>query len=508
LLGGPRARTTLCAVSGAPHQNGHRRRSPSIAVVGAGFGGVGAITLLRRAGYDDVTVFERGERVGGVWHHNTYPGAACDVPSHLYEFSFAPNPRWSRRFAPQAEIQAYLEDVARRHGVLDRIRTSTEVQEARWDGERGRWVLQTSAGPHEADVLLTACGQLSVPTVPPLPGLDSFEGPAFHTARWRHDIDLAGRRVAVVGTGCSAIQVVPAIQPIVEHVDVYQRSPGWTIPKMDFAYSERAQRLFERFPVLQRLDRTAIFAFMELGAAAMTGRGWLMPPFRAVARRQITKAIADPELRDKVTPSDEVGCKRVMLTDEWYPTLTRPNVELVADRIAEVTPNGIRAEDGTERPADVLVLATGFQSHGFVAPMEVVGAEGRSLAEEWAHVARAYLGMSVPGFPNLFLLYGPNTNGGTGSVIYTIEAAMAHVIAALDELARADARSIELRRETLEAFDRELREALAGTVWHSGCTNWYVDENGNDPNQWPWLWSTYRRRTERIEPGTYELTGS
>jgi cation diffusion facilitator CzcD-associated flavoprotein CzcO len=498
----------VCAVSGAPHQNGHRRRSPSIAVVGAGFGGVGAITLLRRAGYDDVTVFERGERVGGVWHHNTYPGAACDVPSHLYEFSFAPNPRWSRRFAPQAEIQAYLEDVARRHGVLDRIRTSTEVQEARWDGERGRWVLQTSAGPHEADVLLTACGQLSVPTVPPLPGLDSFEGPAFHTARWRHDIDLAGRRVAVVGTGCSAIQVVPAIQPIVEHVDVYQRSPGWTIPKMDFAYSERAQRLFERFPVLQRLDRTAIFAFMELGAAAMTGRGWLMPPFRAVARRQITKAIADPELRDKVTPSDEVGCKRVMLTDEWYPTLTRPNVELVADRIAEVTPNGIRAEDGTERPADVLVLATGFQSHGFVAPMEVVGAEGRSLAEEWAHVARAYLGMSVPGFPNLFLLYGPNTNGGTGSVIYTIEAAMAHVIAALDELARADARSIELRRETLEAFDRELREALAGTVWHSGCTNWYVDENGNDPNQWPWLWSTYRRRTERIEPGTYELTGS
>jgi cation diffusion facilitator CzcD-associated flavoprotein CzcO len=498
----------VCAVSGAPHQNGHRRRSPSIAVVGAGFGGVGAITLLRRAGYDDVTVFERGERVGGVWHHNTYPGAACDVPSHLYEFSFAPNPRWSRRFAPQAEIQAYLEDVARRHGVLDRIRTSTEVQEARWDGERGRWVLQTSAGPHEADVLLTACGQLSVPTVPPLPGLDSFEGPAFHTARWRHDIDLAGRRVAVVGTGCSAIQVVPAIQPIVEHVDVYQRSPGWTIPKMDFAYSERAKRLFARFPVLQRLDRTAIFAFMELGAAAMTGRGWLMPPFRAVARRQITKAIADPELRDKVTPSDEVGCKRVMLTDEWYPTLTRPNVELVADRIAEVTPNGIRAEDGTERPADVLVLATGFQSHGFVAPMEVVGAEGRSLAEEWAHVARAYLGMSVPGFPNLFLLYGPNTNGGTGSVIYTIEAAMAHVIAALDELARADARSIELRRETLEAFDRELREALAGTVWHSGCTNWYVDENGNDPNQWPWLWSTYRRRTERIEPGTYELTGS
>jgi len=476
--------------------------------VGGGFGGVGAVTMLRRAGYDDVTVFERAERVGGVWHHNTYPGAACDVPSHLYEFSFAPNPRWSRRFAPQREIQAYLEDVARRHGVLERIRTGTEVTDARWDGERGTWVLQTSAGPHEADVLVTACGQLSVPTLPPIPGLDRFEGPSFHTARWRHEVELAGQRVAVVGSGCSAIQVVPAIQPIVEHIDIYQRSPGWTIPKMDYAYSERAQRLFERFPVLQRLDRAAIFAFMELGAAAMTGKRWLLPPARALARRQITKAIDDPELRAKVTPADEVGCKRLMLTDEWYPTLTKPNVELVVDRIAEVTATGVRTEDGVERRADVLVLATGFKSHGFVAPMAIEGADGRTLAQEWAQVARAYLGMSVPGFPNLFLLYGPNTNGGTGSVIYTIEAGMGHVIAALDELARVDARAIEVRPEAADAFDRELRAALAGTVWHSGCTNWYVDENGNDPNQWPWLWSTYRRRTARIEPGTYELSTS
>jgi cation diffusion facilitator CzcD-associated flavoprotein CzcO len=495
-------------VSGAPHRNGHRPRSTSIAVVGGGFGGVGATTLLRRAGYHDVTVFERGERVGGVWHHNTYPGATCDVPSHLYEFSFAPNPRWSRRYAPQAEIQAYLEHVARRHGVLHRIRTGTEVLEARWDAERAKWELQTSAGAHEADVLLTACGQLSVPAVPPLPGLDGFEGPAFHTAQWRHDVDLAGRRVAVVGTGCSAIQVVPAIQPVVGHVDVYQRSPGWTIPKMDFAYSPRTQRLFERFPALQRADRAAIFAFMELGTAALTSKPWLRPVFRAVARRQITSAIDDPELRRKVTPGDEVGCKRIMLTDEWYPTLTKPNVDLVADRIAEVTASGIRTEDGTERPADVLVLATGFKSHGFVAPMQIVGAGGRTLADEWAQVARAYLGMSVPGFPNLFLLYGPNTNGGSGSVIYTIESSVAHVIAALDELERADARAIELRPAALETFDRELRAALADTVWHSGCTNWYVDENGHDPNQWPWQQRAYRRRTAQIEPGTYELIPS
>src|SRR4051794_19854983 len=476
---------------------------PSIAVVGAGFAGVGAVVMLHRAGYDDVTVFERGERVGGVWHHNSYPGAACDVPSHLYEFSFAPNPRWSRRYAPQREIQAYVEDVARRFGVTDRIRTNTEVTRATWDGTR--WMVETSRGTHAADVLVTACGQLSTPSVPPLPGLETFGGPAFHTARWRHDVDLAGRRVAVVGTGCSAIQVVPAIQPVVAHVDVYQRSPGWTIPKMDFAYRERTKRLFERFPALPRLDPASVVWFMEMAAAGLTGKRWLLPPFRALGRHQIKKAIDDPVLRAKVTPSDEIGCKRIMLTDDWYPTLTRPNVDLVRERIAEITPGGIRLADGSERPADVLVLATGFRTHGFVAPMRIVGEDGRSLDEQWGALPRAYLGMSVPAFPNLFLLYGPNTNGGSGSVIYAIEAAVGHVIAALRELERADARRIEVRRAAADAFDRELRSALAGTAWHSGCRNWYVDENGNDPNQWPWTWSAYRRRTAELNREAYEL---
>jgi cation diffusion facilitator CzcD-associated flavoprotein CzcO len=476
-----------------------------VAVVGGGFGGVGAAAMLKRAGYEDVTVFERGERVGGVWHHNTYPGAACDIPSHLYEFSFAPNPRWSRRYAPQAEIQAYLEEIASRYGVRDRIRTSTEVLSARWDEARDTWVLETTAGAHEANVLVTACGQLSVPTVPPIPGLDSFAGPAFHTARWRHDVDLTGKRVAVIGTGCSAIQVVPAIQPIVDQVDVYQRSPGWTFPKMDFPYSERSQRLFERFPILQRLDRAAIFYFQELAAAGMTKHRWLLPAFRAISRRRINQVISDPELRRKVTPTDEIGCKRIMLTDEWYPTLNKPNVELITDRIAEVTPGGIRTQHGGERPADVVVLATGFATHGFVAPMEIAGTRGRRLSEAWAEVPRAYLGLSVPDFPNMFLLYGPNTNGGSGSVVNTIESGVNHVIAALRELDRAEARRIEVSRAAAERFDRELRAALAGTVWHSGCTNWYVDENGHDPNQWPWLWTTYRRRAERLEPDTYEL---
>jgi cation diffusion facilitator CzcD-associated flavoprotein CzcO len=260
-------------------------------------------------------------------------------------------------------------------------------------------------------------------------------------------------------------------------------------------------------PLLQRLDRILTFGFMELGAAAMTRHRWLLRPFRAIARRQIEKAIDDPELRRKVTPSDEVGCKRLMLTDEWYPTLTKANVELQTERIAEVTPAGIRLEDGSERPADVLVLATGFKSHGFVAPMEITGSSGHTLADHWSGAPRAYLGISVPDFPNMFLLYGPNTNGGTGSVIYTIEAAMAHVIAALEQLDRAEASQIAVRPGAAADFDRELRQALDGTVWHTGCTNWYVDENGHDPNQWPWLWSAYRRRTERIDPGAYTLAG-
>jgi cation diffusion facilitator CzcD-associated flavoprotein CzcO len=477
----------------------------SIAIVGGGFGGVAAAAMLHRSGRYDVTVFERCDGIGGVWFSNKYPGVACDVPSHFYELSFAPNPHWSRRYAPGAEIQAYLETVARREGVLHCIRTGTEVTGARWEDGHNRWVLETTAGKFEADVLITACGQLSVPKTPTIPGLDDFDGPAFHSARWRNDIDLAGQRVTVVGTGCSAIQIVPAIQPIADRVDVYQRSAGWTFPKLDLAYSERSIRLFSRFPVLQRLDRAAVFAQQEIGTAALTRHRWLLQPLRAVGRWQIERAIADPALRAKVTPRDEFGCKRLMLTDDWHRTLTQPNVNLVTDPIAAVTPRGVRTADGTERAADVLVLATGFATHGFVAPMEVAGVGSQTLADVWGRHPRAYLGVTVPGFPNLFLLYGPNTNGGAGSAVFAVEAAMRHVLRALDAMDRANACRIEITREAAEVFDRQLRAALDRTVWHSGCTNWFVDDNGHDSNQWPWLWMTYRRRTARIQPGAYAI---
>jgi len=474
----------------------------SIAIVGGGFGGVGAAAMLKREGYEDVTVFEKGERIGGVWQHNTYPGAACDIPSHLYEYSFAPN-SWSRRFSPGPEIRAYVEGVARRFGVIDKVRTGTEVKSARWDESRGRWRLETTSGPHEADILITACGQLSVPKVPPIAGLEDFDGPAFHTAEWRHDVDLAGKRVALIGTGCSAIQVGPAIQPEVAQLDVYQRSPGWTMSKGDHEYSRLSRAVFRRLPALRRLDRALVYGFQDLVAAAFTSHRWLLPVFRFQSTRQIKSAISDPELRRKVTPTYELGCKRVMLTDDWYPTLTRDNVELIAEGVEGVTSSGVRDATGVERPADAIVLATGFASHDFVAPMEIVGSGERTLSDAWAEVARAYLGLSVPGFPNMFLLYGPNTNGGSGSVVNTLECGIGHVLAALREMEREEASRIEVVPSAAEEFDRELRTALGGTVWQSGCSNWYVDENGNDPNNWPWTWSAYRRRTAQLVPGAY-----
>ena len=473
----------------------------SVAVVGGGIGGIAAATMLKRAGYENVTVFEKNPGLGGVWHANTYPGAACDVPSHFYEFSFAMNPDWSRRYAPQPEIKAYLERVVREQGVEPMFRFNSEVRSATWD-DRGHWVLDTATGEHVADVLITACGQLSTPKYPDIEGLDQFEGPAFHTATWRHDVDLTGKRVAVIGTGCSAAQVVPAIQPQVATVDVYQRSPGWTMPRIDHEYSERAKRLFRRFPALQRLDRLSVQATMEFGAIGMTRRKWLLTPLKALGRKRIRDAIVDPALQEALTPKDEFGCKRVMVTDDWYPALAKPNVQVITGGVQRITPQGVVGGDGVERQAEVLVLATGFKSHDFVAPMEIRGVGGRRLADEWAETPKAYLGLSVPAFPNMFLLYGPNTNGGTGSVVFIVEAGMTHVLAALAEMKRTGTRTIEVRRQVADDFHNEVRQALPDTVW-SGCGNWYLDENGHSPNQWPWRWGAYTRRTRGLEPGAY-----
>jgi cation diffusion facilitator CzcD-associated flavoprotein CzcO len=288
-------------------------------------------------------------------------------------------------------------------------------------------------------------------------------------------------------------------------LDVYQRTPAWTTPRMDHAYPDHVKRLFRRFPWMQRLDRKSVQAYMEIGAIAMTKRRWMLAPFKAIGRRRINKAIKDPALRGAVTPTDEFGCKRVMVTDDWYPTLAKPKVHVVSGGVKEITAGGIIGGDGVERPADVLILATGFQSHDFVAPMEIYGVAGQPLAEEWAETPKAYLGLSVPAFPNMFLLYGPNTNGGTGSIVFTIEAGMRHVLAALADLERSGRRTIEIRRDVADGFHRDVKEALKGTVWTAGCGNWYLDANGHSPNQWPWTWGTYARRTRKLERDAYVM---
>jgi len=505
-MGGPDGRTLAASTS---TEESMRQKSNiskrSVAIVGGGFGGVGAAIKLREAGYDDVTIFERGERLGGVWHHNTYPGCACDVPSALYSFSFAPNPDWSRRFLPQPEIREYIERVAREHGALECARLGTEVLEATWDEARGKWVLATSAGSFEADVLVAACGQLTNPSIPPIPGLDSFDGPVMHTARWDSGVQLEGKRIGVVGTGASAIQAVPEIAKVAGHLDVFQIDAPWTLPKPDRRYSALLSRLFRRFPAALRAERRLAFWLNEYATMAYTTLPRLRPLIGVLSRAQRRWQVRDPELRRKVEPGDTIGCKRVLLTSDWYPALSKPHVELVTDRIVSVTPEGPVTEDGKHHPADVLVLGTGFKTQQFVMPMVVTGRDGRTLTEAWAGRPKAHLGTTVPGFPNMFLLYGPNTNVGAGSVVDVLEADFAQLVLAMRAMDDAGAATIEISERAADAFDAECQAALRETVWAAGCASWYVDAEGNNPNNWPWTARAYRRRLSAPVAGEFEL---
>jgi cation diffusion facilitator CzcD-associated flavoprotein CzcO len=476
----------------------------SAAVVGAGLGGIAAAIALRRAGLEELVVLERGERVGGVWHFNTYPGAACDVPSHLYSYSFARNPRWSRRFATGPEIQAYAEDVARRFGVLDAVRLGVEVTRAEWDDERERWRLETSAGAHEADFLVAACGQLQRPSIPRIERLDDFAGPAFHSSRWRHDVDLTGLRVGVVGSGASAIQIVPATAPRTRHLTVFQRTPPWILPKPDGAYGPRATALFERFAPAQLAPRLGFWTFLEAGIAGFVGHERALAPLAAISRAHLRRQVPDPELRARLTPRYRMGCKRVLLSSDWYPTLRRPDVDVESERIARAVPDGLELADGRRRELDAIVFGTGFEAREFVAPMEVAGRGGTTLADAWGGLPHAWHGLSVPGFPNLFLMYGPNTFGGSGSAVYVLESQARHVGAAARTLRERAGRTIELRPQAHERFRAELRERLARTVWATGgCASWYLDEQGRDPTNWPGYTIEYRRRPARIDPEVY-----
>nr|WP_300017345.1 NAD(P)/FAD-dependent oxidoreductase [Pseudonocardia sp.] len=474
-----------------------------MAVVGAGFGGIGLGAVMRGSGVADVTILDKASGVGGVWRDNTYPGAACDVPSHLYSFSFAPGREWSRRFAPQPDILRYLQRVADEHDLAPRL--NTEVTEARWDDSRAVWRLDLAdGGSLETDVLVPACGQLSVPATPRIPGLDSFPGPVFHSARWRHDVDLAGKRVAVIGTGASAIQFVPAIVDRVSAMTVFQRSAPYLIPKPDRRYGTLTRALLRVVPASRLPARGFWTAFFETGALGFTRFPAMAAPFRWAHDTMLRRQVADPVLRARLQPDYPVGCKRVGISSDWFPALARPHVDVVTDAIEAVTPTGVRTADGTEHPADVIILGTGFATSDFLTPMKVFGPGGVELSESWRDGARAHLGITVPGFPNLFLLYGPNTNVGSGSIVTMLESQIAYVRQAIETLA-AGTRTLTVRPEVEDAFDTEIQQRLDGTVW-TGCRSWYRTENGRIVNNWPGLMREYRRRTSTFDPAEYEVT--
>ena len=485
-------------------------RSVSVAIVGAGFGGIATAVRLKEQGQHDIVILERGDRVGGVWRANTYPGAACDVPSHLYSLSFAPNPNWSRRFSPGDEIQRYLEGVAERFGVTPHIRFGQDVESATFNEETGRWRLQIADSEDvEAEVLITACGQLTRASIPAVPGLDRFRGAMFHSAHWDHEFDPKGKRVAVLGTGASAIQFAPAIAPEVDHLAVFQRSAPWVLGKTDRLYPERVKRLHARLPLLPKLWRRGWWLWMETLVPLFTrpdGRAARATKPIYIALSHLNRFVqlrGDRRLWKATTPSYPVGCKRILITADWFPMLRRPNVDLVTDRIAEVTEDAVVTDSGARHEVDAIIFGTGFTATDFLAPMEVNGRGGRSLARDaWARGGEAYLGIAVPDFPNMFLLYGPNTNHGTGSALELLEAQAGYAAKAVGLLASGAAERLEVRREVHDSFQAEMTERLADSVW-VGCSSWYVNEHGRITNNWPGTQTEYRRRTRRVDLADY-----
>ena len=482
-----------------------------VLIVGGGFGGIGMAVMLKRAGIDDFRILERSNEVGGVWRDNTYPGAACDVPSHLYSFSFEPNPDWSRHFASQDEIHAYLRRCAGKHELARYLRCNAEVAEAAYDDAAGLWRVRLCDGAEFAcRILITATGQLSNPALPRIEGLDSFRGPAFHSARWDHGVDLAGKRVAVIGTGASATQFVPAIAARVGRLSVFQRSPSWIIPRPDKAYPAWRRTLFRTMPWTMRLHRAMIYTQYESRALAFTRlKGLLKIAAGIPFRRMLARQVADPALRAKLTPNYPIGCKRILLSSDYLATFSRPNVELVTEGIARVTPDGIQTADGRLHEADVIVYGTGFAATRFLAPMRVTGRDGLDLNAAWAAGASSYLGMSVPGFPNFFMLYGPNTNLGHNSIVYMLESQFAHVLRCLRALRRtvagSNATRIEVQAAPHRAFHAHIQARLAKSAW-IGCHSWYLDEQGRNTVNWPGFTLTYRWLAKHASLGAYQFT--
>ena len=479
-------------------------RRVHVAIIGAGHSGLCMGMRLKQAGVDDFLILEKAATLGGTWRDNTYPGASCDAPSFLYSFSFAQKTDWSRRFAWQPELLGYSTELAVRHGLLSHCRFAAEVLRACYDDNANTWTLTCSDGTQVvADFVVTAVGQLNRPAVPSLPGLESFAGTHFHSAQWNHAVELAGRRVAVVGNAASAVQFVPQIAPLVARLTVFQRSANWLLPRKDRLYAPRTQRLLTRFPALARLYHDAQWFYF--GEMQLTPLMKQVRVVQALARRRalahLRRQVRDPALRARLVPTYPIGAKRVLFNDDYYPALARPNVVLVTDGIERIEPAGIRSHDGELHEADVIVFATGFRSTEFLAPIEVTGRDGRRLQDEWRDGARAYLGVAVSGFPNFFMLYGPNTNLGHNSILVMIEAQVGYVLDAMGKMRARGVRRLDVRRPVMDAYNRRLQQDLAKSVWSTIDASWYKTADGTITNNWPHSTIRYRRllREARLE---------
>jgi cation diffusion facilitator CzcD-associated flavoprotein CzcO len=476
-----------------------------VVIVGAGFSGLAMAVALQRAGREDFLVLERGHEVGGTWRDNTYPGCACDVPSHLYSLSFAPNSGWTSTFSPQPEIWDYLRRVAEEHHVLPHVRLGCELEGAKWDADAQRWALQTSSGPLNARVLVTAAGPLSEPAIPDIPGLDGFQGKVFHSATWDHEHDLTGERVAVIGTGASAIQFIPQIQPRVSKLHLIQRTPPWIMPRPDRKLTRFERILYRHVPLAQRLMRDALYWGRELYAIPFL-RVRLAPIVGHVAQRHLRRQVPDPVLRAKLTPTYAPGCKRILVSNDYLPSLGHSNVEVVCDGVEAIGPHAIIAGDGTEREVDTIILGTGFHVTDPPIAERVRGSDGRSLAEHWAGSLHAHRGTTVAGFPNLFLLLGPNTGLGHTSVVVMAEAQVTYIERALDYMEAEGIGAVEPRREAQSAWNASVQHRMRGTVWTAGgCMSWYLDSKGLNTTLWPDFTFRFRRALSRFDPSEYRL---
>jgi len=479
-----------------------------VLVVGGGFSGLCLAIKLKAAGHSHL-VLEQAATLGGTWRDNTYPGAACDVPSILYCFSFAPSADWSRDYPPQAEIEAYMNRCADDFGVRDAFRFGAQVDSARYDEVRGCWRIEANGGKsvHEARALVIATGGLSRPRLPEIPGLSTFAGPLFHTATWRHDVELAGKRIGLIGTGASAVQVIPEIAPRAATLTVFQRTPSWILPKRDNPVPPSRQARYRRYPRLQGMARALLFWRNEARAIAFTRLPGILPWLRPILLWPLRQQVKDKALRVKLTPDYHLGCKRVLLSNDVYPALCRENVELVTDAIAEITPRGVRTADGREREFDVLIACTGFHAAEAGVPFAVTGRDGRELNTAWGAAATAYLGTTVHGFPNLFLMTGPNTGLGHNSVIGTIEAQAAYVLDALATLSRRPGQAFDVRADVQRDYNTWLQARLAKTVWNTGgCASWYLTRNGINTTLWPGFSATFTWRLRRFDAESYDWT--